>query len=260
MAELDPASLAQLYRWIDTIPLDRPKRNIARDFSDGVLMSQVIHYFFPKLVELHNYSPSNSVEQKNYNWKTMNQKVFKKMGFMLSPLDIEAVVQCKKHAIERILMLMQTKIGEHQAAEAAAADRAQRTRSVSPEAPPPPPPVRHASPPVAAAPAAAGKKRAPAAGSTVAGRSQQPHGRHPSDSPPAAAAAPGGRAGAAGAGGGGSSAVASPAADASLSDLRETVDILQLKVQKLEQLLRLKNSKIAALQQKLEEVTGQPQQ
>jgi hypothetical protein len=50
MADLDPTALSQLYRWIDTIPLDRPKRNIARDFSDGVLMSQVVHYFFPKLV------------------------------------------------------------------------------------------------------------------------------------------------------------------------------------------------------------------
>ena len=74
MAELDPAALSQLYRWIDTIPLDRPKKNIARDFSDGVLMSQVVHYFFPKLVELHNYSASNSIDQKNYNWKTMNRQ------------------------------------------------------------------------------------------------------------------------------------------------------------------------------------------
>ena len=73
MSELDPSSLSQLYRWIDTIPLDRPKKNIARDFSDGVLMSQVVHYFFPKMVELHNYSASNSIDQKNYNWKTLNR-------------------------------------------------------------------------------------------------------------------------------------------------------------------------------------------
>lgn len=158
MSDLDPASLSSLYRWIDTIPLDRPKKNIARDFSDGVLMSQVIAYFFPKIVELHNYSSSNSIDQKNYNWKTLNrtnddttrttrrrrrhtqhqharstfahiegvcyvcacvcvmfvEKVFKKMGFMISPVDIDAVVQCKRHAIERILLLIQSKIGEYQ--------------------------------------------------------------------------------------------------------------------------------------------------
>lgn len=74
MADLDPTALSHLYRWIDTIPLDRPKRNIARDFSDGVLMSQVVHYFFPRIVELHNYSASNSIDQKNYNWKTLNRQ------------------------------------------------------------------------------------------------------------------------------------------------------------------------------------------
>ena len=58
MADLDPTALSQLYRWIDTIPLDRPKRNIARDFSDGVLMSQVVHYFFPKLVSENNSHPA----------------------------------------------------------------------------------------------------------------------------------------------------------------------------------------------------------
>jgi hypothetical protein len=60
MADLDPTALSQLYRWIDTIPLDRPKRNIARDFSDGVLMSQVVHYFFPKLVSEMNPTVSRS--------------------------------------------------------------------------------------------------------------------------------------------------------------------------------------------------------
>ena len=75
MSDLDPAALSHLYRWIDTIPLDRPKKNIARDFSDGVLMSQVVHYFFPKIVELHNYSASNSIDQKNYNWKTLNRSM-----------------------------------------------------------------------------------------------------------------------------------------------------------------------------------------
>jgi hypothetical protein len=31
--------LKEVYNWVDEIPLSRPKRNIARDFSDGVLQS-----------------------------------------------------------------------------------------------------------------------------------------------------------------------------------------------------------------------------
>ena len=32
---MDDESLQQLYVWVDSVPLSRPKRNIARDFSDG---------------------------------------------------------------------------------------------------------------------------------------------------------------------------------------------------------------------------------
>ena len=35
MDDLDDETLQVLYTWIDEIPLSRPKRNIARDFSDG---------------------------------------------------------------------------------------------------------------------------------------------------------------------------------------------------------------------------------
>ena len=32
---LDEAVLEELYAWVDSIPLSRPKKNITRDFSDG---------------------------------------------------------------------------------------------------------------------------------------------------------------------------------------------------------------------------------
>lgn len=52
--ELNEEQLRALFAWIDAIPLSRPKRNIARDFSDGVLVAEVIHAYFPQLVELVN--------------------------------------------------------------------------------------------------------------------------------------------------------------------------------------------------------------
>jgi hypothetical protein len=47
--------LADLYAWVDSIPLSKPKKSIARDFSDGVCVADMVHCYFPKLVELHNY-------------------------------------------------------------------------------------------------------------------------------------------------------------------------------------------------------------
>ena len=50
-AVLDDRELQRIYSWVDEIPLSRPKRSITRDFSDGVLLAEVVHYHFPKLVE-----------------------------------------------------------------------------------------------------------------------------------------------------------------------------------------------------------------
>jgi hypothetical protein len=35
-ATMDEYDMQDLYSWIDELPLSRPKRHIARDFSDGV--------------------------------------------------------------------------------------------------------------------------------------------------------------------------------------------------------------------------------
>ncbi|KAL4459165.1 hypothetical protein ABPG75_014030 [Micractinium tetrahymenae] len=98
--------LQALYEWVDSVPLSRPKKSIARDFADGVLMAELVHHYFPKLVELHNYSPAHNSMQKAYNWSTLNQKVFKRMGFMLAREQYEAVSNADPGAVERVLKLL----------------------------------------------------------------------------------------------------------------------------------------------------------
>uniref|UniRef100_K3WKI8 Calponin-homology (CH) domain-containing protein n=1 Tax=Globisporangium ultimum (strain ATCC 200006 / CBS 805.95 / DAOM BR144) TaxID=431595 RepID=K3WKI8_GLOUD len=107
---LDDETLQRLYAWIDEIPLSRPKKSIARDFSDGILSAEVVAFYFPKLVQMHNYSPANSVKQKLYNWNTLNRKVFKKLHIFLSKDDIDDLVQCRPGAVEHLLVKLQLKI------------------------------------------------------------------------------------------------------------------------------------------------------
>jgi uncharacterized protein YaiL (DUF2058 family) len=72
--------IMQIYEWVDSVNLTRPKKNIARDFSDGgkkiyitkVLLAELIKHRYPKLVELHNYSEAHSTTTKKYNWTTLN--------------------------------------------------------------------------------------------------------------------------------------------------------------------------------------------
>ena len=147
--ELSTAELHAVYRWIDQLPLTKPKKNIARDFSDAgnttstrtqqtsqalpadtaraahgqhmptvtltspalhlplvlsVLLSEVLHHYHPKLVDLHNYSPALSLATKRTNWQTLNHKVLKKLHYPpLTDSHIQQLVAGQKGAIERLL-------------------------------------------------------------------------------------------------------------------------------------------------------------
>ncbi|BBN11726.1 sperm flagellar protein 1 [Marchantia polymorpha subsp. ruderalis] len=113
MMDVSPDELPLLYSWIDGIPLSRPKRNIARDFSDAVLVAEVVAHYCPKLVDAHNYSAANGLAQKVYNWNTLNVKVFRRLHFSLTKDDIEAVANCEPQMIERILKLLKYKMAKY---------------------------------------------------------------------------------------------------------------------------------------------------
>jgi hypothetical protein len=87
----DDAILEDVYRWIDSIPLSRPKKNIGLDFSDCVLVAETIHHYKPNLISLHNFPATSSFKQKVLNWETLNMKVLRKFGLKLSSTNIDQV-------------------------------------------------------------------------------------------------------------------------------------------------------------------------
>ena len=84
MKNLNNEEIVSIYEWVDNIPLSREKKFINKDFSDGILMAEVLKFLYPKLVDLHNYQEANSINKKIENWNTLNQKVFKKLNIPLS--------------------------------------------------------------------------------------------------------------------------------------------------------------------------------
>lgn len=110
ITELSPDLIHQLYAWIDVLPLNRPKRNITRDFSDGVACAEVIKHYMPKLVEIHNYSPANGIAQKLYNWNTLIAKVTKKFGYIPSDELVQGIVNNRNGFIEVLLWELREKL------------------------------------------------------------------------------------------------------------------------------------------------------
>jgi hypothetical protein len=77
------------------------------------LVAEVVKHYCPNMVELHNYSAAHSVQQKSYNWNTLNTKVLKKMQFQLSPGDIKDLVEMVPETIERILFSLRFKLNDY---------------------------------------------------------------------------------------------------------------------------------------------------
>ncbi|KAG3262905.1 sperm flagellar 1, transcript variant X3 [Ictidomys tridecemlineatus] len=113
-SSVDEEALHQLYLWVDNIPLSRPKRNLSRDFSDGVLVAEVIKFYFPKMVEMHNYVPANSLQQKLSNWGHLNRKVLNKLNFSVPDDVMRKIAQCTPGVVELVLIPLKQRLEERQ--------------------------------------------------------------------------------------------------------------------------------------------------
>jgi hypothetical protein len=113
MKNLNNDEIVSIYEWVDNIPLSREKKFINKDFSDGILMAEVLKFLYPKLVDLHNYHEANSINKKIENWNTLNQKVFKKLNIPLSKKTIDDVSHSQIGTIENILKIIYDKISNN---------------------------------------------------------------------------------------------------------------------------------------------------
>jgi len=218
-------------------------------------MAEVVAHYYPKLVELHNYSPASASQQKIYNWTTLNQKVLRRLGFHISKVDIDEMVNCTPGAIERTLLAFMRKLsrgapgtppkpggsGIPPPDESSSSSYSGGGNSRGPAA------AEEKPTPLAPAPEAKKAAAAPAEGPVAApGRSDK--ALFQGGTPPT-----GGRTRGAAADGELKAAELLKEKDEMISELRETVDILEVKVHKLEQLVRLKDAKITALTTKLQQ-------
>lgn len=107
--------LKQVYAWVDSFALSRLKRNIGRDFADGVLVAEIIGAKDPSLIEVHNYSPTNNARGKIQNWQLLNKKVLKRLEIQADDREIEAITEGKPFAIEQFLARLKSALDRREA-------------------------------------------------------------------------------------------------------------------------------------------------
>lgn len=111
--DLDEQLLQDLYSWIDQIPLSRPKKRIERDFSDGVMVGELVKFYFPNWVELHNYAPANNTQQKMINWGLLNRKVFSRFDLNVPENIMRGIAIGKTGLVETFMYNLRIKIDDY---------------------------------------------------------------------------------------------------------------------------------------------------
>ena len=75
---IDDDEIRDVYEWIDHFPLSRIKRNFARDFSDAVLINEILKVFYPSLVVLNSIVQAHNRKDKISNWDYLRSKLIRK--------------------------------------------------------------------------------------------------------------------------------------------------------------------------------------
>ncbi|CAF1054863.1 unnamed protein product [Rotaria magnacalcarata] len=110
--ELNPTLLEELYFWIDSIPLSKTKTKIERDFSDGILVAEIIRHYLPDMVDMHNYTVANSFNPKKINWGQLNKRILCPLNLDLPDKIIIDLCNGKPGVVEVFLFKLRQKIDE----------------------------------------------------------------------------------------------------------------------------------------------------
>lgn len=73
-------------------------------------MAELLKRYYPRHVDVQNYTPGCSIAKKIDNWCTLNRKVLPKLSLKLSKETINKVAQSQPGAIEKVLSEVRSKI------------------------------------------------------------------------------------------------------------------------------------------------------
>ncbi|KAL7726683.1 hypothetical protein ACLKA6_012764 [Drosophila palustris] len=92
----------KLDEWLQTKNIVLNSRT-RRDLSDAVTIARLLKKLDARLVNMDNYAPHCSLALKLENWETLNAKVLRRMGFMLSCADLDELAMGKLDALRSLL-------------------------------------------------------------------------------------------------------------------------------------------------------------
>ncbi|TMW59979.1 hypothetical protein Poli38472_000021 [Pythium oligandrum] len=99
-----------LYEWLDGFVFSRAWKHPARDFSDAVLVAELLAQLRPTWVQVHNYPSTGRFQQKLINWEMLNRRVLARMHCEISSKHQEDLANAVSGAIELLLIRIKKQV------------------------------------------------------------------------------------------------------------------------------------------------------
>ncbi|UJR16555.1 hypothetical protein I4U23_003456 [Adineta vaga] len=99
--------------WLDTLSLSRSIRKLETDFADGVLVAEIIAYFFPEYVDFGLFHAARNMSQRVKNWLLLNSKILPKIGLHIPGTVVHNIINEDYRTIEAFLLRLREKIEDN---------------------------------------------------------------------------------------------------------------------------------------------------
>lgn len=98
-----------VFKWIQSLDLTFPVRNVRRDFSNGYLVAEIFSWYFPQDIQMHSFGNSNGLQGKLGNWSLL-RTFFKKRGLDIPYELIDGTIHSRPDAAELLIQFLYTKL------------------------------------------------------------------------------------------------------------------------------------------------------
>ncbi|XP_064405626.1 spermatogenesis-associated protein 4-like [Halichondria panicea] len=97
----------EVIKWLQSLDLTHPIRNVRRDFSNGYLLAEIVGWYYPQDIQMHSFSNGTSIQTKLGNWQQL-ERFFIKEQLDIAKDVIEGTIHCKPGAAFSLLERMYT--------------------------------------------------------------------------------------------------------------------------------------------------------
>ncbi|CAF1395150.1 unnamed protein product [Adineta ricciae] len=111
--EIYRSSNCDLLTWLRTIPLSHSIHDFDTDFCDGVIIAEIISFFFPEYIDLDLFYSARNMSQRTKNWRLLKCDVLPKLGLHAPGTVVHEIIHGDVRVIELFLLYLREKIDEN---------------------------------------------------------------------------------------------------------------------------------------------------